>query len=682
MLKNIKNTLLKIISYFYPAAKRGLKKFHGGIFPTYNKELSNRHPLTLSNIPSELVLPLKQHIGIEVNPLVKVGEKVLKNQLIANAEDKQLHAPIHSPTSGIIKAIEKRQLPHVSGLGGLCIVIATDGFDTEFPNPLHIDGDKLADKPNSPILLKDIIYKAGIVGMGGAGFPTFAKLPAEKGMVKTLIVNGAECEPFITCDDLLMQSYPLQILSGAEIVASALGCEKVICGIEDNKKQAIKKMQLATKQTKIDAELEIIAISTIYPMGGEKQLIKEVLNVEIPAGTHAINQGILVMNVSTLRAIHQAVINGKPLTSRLVTVSGLGIDAPYNTEAMLGTSFSDLVNVAKPKTKLNYPLIQGGPMMGFEVPNNDVPIIKTTNCILANPPEQKAGTMPCIRCGECMDACPMNLLPQQLYWHSRSHELEKTEKLNLFDCIECGCCSFVCPSNIPLVQYYRYAKSEVKKQKIEQEATDLAKLRHENKQAREEKLKAEKTAKIKAKKEAIKQKALNAVQTKPTEPDTNATDNKPMSARDKALSAAAKRKAAKAEMQTATTEKPTKKLSPRDAALAAAAKRKAMKVVKSETQTKNITKEEKTKKQTVAKKSPKQAADDATKKQKSTTQKDPRQSAVDAARKRAELRKSKKQTETETTKPTKKDPRIAAIKAAKKRAELKKTQQKLEEDNS
>ena len=706
---SIKNTFLKLLSYIYPAAKRGIKKFHGGIFPKYNKELSNRHPLTLSNIPAELVLPLKQHIGVEVEPLVKVGDKVLKNQLIADAEDKQLRAPIHSPTSGVIKAIENRQLPHASGLGGMCIVIKTDGFDTEFLNPLQLNGEK----PSSPALLKDIIYRAGIVGMGGAGFPTFAKLPNEKGKITTLIINGAECEPFITCDDLLMQSYPLQILSGAEIVASALGCKQVICGIEDNKQQAIKKMQQAVKQLDIEDNLEIRSIPTIYPMGGDKQLIKEILNIEVTAGIPASKQGILVMNVSTMRAIHQAVINGKPLTSRLVTVSGLGIKSPYNTEAMLGTSFTDLVKVAEPKTELNYPLIQGGPMMGFEVPNNDVPIVKTTNCVLANPPEQKAGTMPCIRCGECMDACPVNLLPQQLYWHSRSHEFEKTEELNLFDCIECGSCSFVCPSNIPLVQYYRYAKSEVRKQKVEQEATDIAKLRHENKLAREEKQKAEKAAKLQAKKDAIKKKALEAQSEE--KPAASSDTAKSMSARDKALAAAAKRKAAKAE--NTTEEPPKEKFSPREAALAAAAKRKAVKTAKANVITEEPVKEKHspreaalaaaakrkraiptkvkdtpeeqlvpkkpsqpkkpTKKKPVAKKTPTQAAEDA-KKKKSVAKKDPRQSAVDAARKRAELRKTKKNSEKEgdqTNNSLKKDPRIAAIKAAKKRAELKKAQQ-------
>lgn len=676
------NSLLNIIYYVFPMAKRSFKKFHGGIFPADHKELSSRHPITLTAIPKELVLPLRQHIGIEVEPLVKVGDKVLKNQKIADTEDNNLHAPIHAPTSGVIKAIEKRQLPHVSGLGGLCIIIETDGLDTEFNNPLQLDRTE----PNSPILLKDIIYKAGIVGMGGAGFPTFAKLPNEKGKVKTLIINGAECEPFITCDDLLMQNYSAQIISGANIVANALDCQQVICAIEDNKQQAIKKMCQEVDNDKIS----IKSIPTIYPMGGEKQLIKELLDIEIPAGSHALNSGILVMNVSTVRAIHQAVINGKPLTSRLVTISGLGVNKPYNTEAMLGTAFNDLVKIANPKTELNYPLIQGGPMMGFEVPNNQVPIIKTTNCILANPPEQKAATMPCIRCGECMDACPVNLLPQQLYWHSKSHEFEKTGTLNLFDCIECGCCSFVCPSNIPLVQYYRFAKSAVKKQKIEQEATDLAKLRHENRQAREEKLKAEKSARLKAKKEDIKQKALETKANKTDDTENQTLVNKPLSARDKALATAAKRKAGKV-AETAKNDVPKEKLTPREAALAAAAKRKASKTAET---TNNETPKEKLSprevalnaakkrkeikakvspnEKNVAEKNPKQASEVVTKKKNDTSKKDPRQSAVDAARKRSELNKIKKQRE----KLPKKDPRIAAVKAARKRAELKKAKPK------
>ncbi len=502
----MKTQLIKWLTKIYPIAKRALKKFHGGVFPSYYKELSSRHTTLQTSLPKELILPLNQHIGAEDLPLVAMGDKVKKYQLIAAADLKNLHAPIHAPASGTITAIEYRQLPHTSGLTGLCIVITTDEQQVEQTNPLNFPAKKGdACQPNTPQALKDIVYQAGIVGMGGAGFPTFAKIPNVKGKIQTLIINGAECEPFITCDDVLMQQHASEVLSGAQIIAKALACPSIIAGIEDNKPLAIKAMKQAAHKFE---NIQIQPLLTIYPMGGEKQLIKELLNTEIPAGTHAIDSGILMMNVSTLRAIHQAINLGRPLISRLITVSGLGLDKPFNSEVLLGTPFEQLVEQAQPKSALNYPLIQGGPMMGFEVPNNQVPVIKTTNCILANPPQTTETTMPCIRCGECMDACPINLLPQQLYWYSRSHEFEKVEKLNLFDCIECGCCSFVCPSHIPLVQYYRFAKSEIKTAKIEQQKANLAQKRHENKLAREARLKAEKDARIKAKKEAIKQKAL------------------------------------------------------------------------------------------------------------------------------------------------------------------------------
>ncbi len=550
------NSLLKLIAKIYPEAKKGLKRFHGGIFPKTYKELSNRTFIANSIIPKELVLPLKQHAGIEVEAIVKVGDKVKKNQLLADTRTKDLHAPIHAPTSGTIIAIEQRQLPHSSGFTGLCIVIQTDGINSEIINSLGVDGTV----PNTPLELKNIIYKAGIVGMGGAGFPTFAKIPDEKGLIKTLIINGAECEPFITCDDVLMQNYAPFIITGANIVAIALGCKEIICAIEDNKPQAIK--QMLQESAKYSA-IKVQSIASVYPMGGEKQLIKEIVNLEIPAGTHAINSGVLVINVATIRAIEQAVIAGKPLTSRIVTVAGLSLTNSYNIEAMLGTSFNELIDIAKPKTPINYQLIQGGPMMGFKVPNNKVPVTKVTNCILANPPEETTGTMPCIRCGECMDVCPVNLLPQQLYWHAKSQELEKTEKLNLFDCIECGSCSFVCPSNIPLVQYYRFAKSEIKKIRIEQKNIERAKMRHENKQAREKRLQEEKTARLKAKKEAIKLKAQQDKGKDNIKPNVRQAG---MSAREKAIAMAKKR------MAGANTTN-----NPRQAALEAARKRAALK---------------------------------------------------------------------------------------------------------
>ncbi|MPQ75825.1 electron transport complex subunit RsxC [Hydrogenovibrio sp. JE_KL2] len=581
----MKTGFFKFLAKIYPMAKRRLYRFSGGVFPRYNKSLSKQHPIHKSFIPNELILPLHQHVGVETEPKVQVGDKVLKNQCLAESK-KGLSAPVHAPTSGEIVAIENRTLPHPSGLTGLCIVLKPDFKDEAIDNILKTDGKT----PSDPKALKELVYRAGIVGMGGAGFPTFAKIPDEKGKIHTLLVNGAECEPFITCDDILMQTHPKDIIHGAIIVAEALGCERIICGIEDNKPEAIESMQAAVAELDHPNLVEIQPVPTVYPMGGQKQLTQQLTGIEVPAHAHAVDIGLLMMNVATFAAIFHAVRHGKPLTSRYVTVSGLGLNHPFNIEALIGTSFEDLVELAEPKTKLNYPLVQGGPMMGFEMPNNHVPVIKTTNCILANPPKPAEMVMPCIRCGECMDACPVNLLPQQLYWHARSHEFDKAEKLNLFDCIECGCCSFVCPSHIPLVQYYRFAKGEVKKNKQETLATQRAKERHEAKLAREERIKQEREAKLKAKKEAVKRKAANEAE---QEASTPAPEQKaPSSAAAAARAAAARKKAAQSSdatttESTATSEdekQPGAPLSAREKAIAAARKRAEAATEKSEPQ--------------------------------------------------------------------------------------------------
>ncbi len=557
--------LTQIYSAFYPMAKRWLHRFNGGIFLQYHKEISNSHPLKPTFIPNELVLPLQQHIGVEVEPLVKVGDMVQKNQCLADTK-KGLSAPIHAPTSGIISAIEKRITPHVSGLATLCIILSPDFKETTIENSLNVPKEP----PQSPKALIDIIHRAGIVGMGGAGFPTFAKIPNKRNLIHTLLLNGAECEPFITCDDILMQTQADHIVQGAIIVANALGANKIICGIENNKPKAINAMKKATKNTLV----EIKTVATVYPMGGQKQLTQELTGLETPPNSHAVDTGILLMNVATYAAIYKAVKYGKPLIQRLVTVSGLGLKSPYNISVLLGTAFDTLIEQASPKTPINYPLIMGGPMMGTKMPSNAVPVLKTTNCILANPPEPITAALPCIRCGECMDACPVNLLPQQMYWYSRSEEFNKVEQLHVFDCIECGCCSFVCPSNIPLVQYYRHAKAEIKQLKVDENFTILAKQRHEFRLARIATEKAEKAARMKAKKEAVKKQAAAKASLSGTSLDQSISQPNPKkSAAAQAAARAAARLAAKKSSATSTqpldqTEK--KPLSARDKAIAKA----------------------------------------------------------------------------------------------------------------
>lgn len=650
---NLFTPIVNLLAKAHPSAKRLMHKFNGGVFPKYNKSLSASQPIRAKLIPQQLILPLQQQVGLPPEVKVQVGDKVKKNQLLAQPSKdpfKALSVPVHAPTSGTITAIQPITLPHPSGLEDQAIILEPDGLDEALDNILGVDGTV----PESPLALKEILLNAGIVGMGGAGFPTYAKIPNQRGKIHTLLINGAECEPFITCDDLLMQTEADSIIQGALITAEALGAERIICGIESNKPAAIKAMQKAAANNRV----EIKVVETVYPMGGQKQLTLELTGVEMPHKAHAVDIGMLMMNVATYTAIYRAVTFGEPLTSRLVTVSGLGLNQPFNMHVLIGTPFSTLAQAAQPKTELNYPLVMGGPMMGFKVANNDVPVIKTTNCILANPPEPVEMQMPCIRCGDCMDACPVNLLPQQMYWHSQAHEFDKVEKLNVFDCIECGCCSYVCPSHIPLVQYYRHAKSEIKEIHAEKEAVELAKQRHEFRLARIEREKQEREARLKAKKEAVKKEAAKA-------PTDESAGKKTSSAAAAAKAAAAKRAAAKGQQASSTEEQTETKMPSARLKAIEAAKLAAQKSVKRETSDADTdTKQDAA---PMAKPDPKAAA---------------KQAAMLAAKKRAQAKAQQTAETTDLTQETatteaseKESARKAAMQtaraAAKKRAEAK-----------
>ncbi|NPA72847.1 MAG: electron transport complex subunit RsxC [Gammaproteobacteria bacterium] len=652
---------IQAIAVVYPMAKRLLHRFHGGVFPAHYKSLSARQPIRAQIIPDRLILPLQQPVGQPAELLVKVGSYVKKNQLIARSHkdaSKALVVPIHAPTSGTIEAIEPAPLPHASGLDGLSIILKPDLKHLALENVLNSSGKA----PDSPQALKETLFNAGIIGMGGAGFPTYAKIPKVQGKVHTLLINGAECEPFITCDDLLMQTQAEEIIQGALFTAQALGAQKVLCGIESNKPQAIQAMQAAAQ----DSIVSIITVETAYPMGGQKQLIQELVGIEMPQKTHAIDLGLLMMNVATFAAIYRAVHLGEPLTERLVTVSGTGLAKPFNIKALIGTPFEYLVQAAEPLTPINYPLIMGGPMMGFQVLNNHVPVIKTTNCILANPPEPQQMQMPCIRCGECMDACPVNLLPQQMYWHSQAHEFEKVEKLNISDCIECGCCSYVCPSHIPLVQYYRHAKSEIKSIHQEAKAVELAKQRHEFKLARIEREKQEREARLKAKKAAVKKQAAQA-----SEAGESAAKNTKKSS---AAAAAARAAAAKRAAKQATG------LDSDSATGSVAPSSEASPVTPSETKPIPAARQ---KAIDAAKKASKAAGDEKNPKVAA------RNAAMAAAKKRAQAKAAEKNSDQKITEDTSKNSakeatKKAAMAAAKKRAQAKaakkNSDQKITED--
>lgn len=474
---------------------RDVFDIHGGIHPPENKAQSLAAPLRDAGIPPELVLPLSQSIGAPSEAIVAVGDKVLKGQMIAKASG-FVSVPIHAPTSGTITAIGDRAIPHTSGITGPCITLASDGEDQWIAHSGVDDYTQLDGKT-----LVNVIREAGLAGMGGAGFPTSVKLspPADKA-ITTLIINGTECEPYITADHVLMREHAEQIIGGAKILAHILQPEEILIGVEDNKPDAIETLRAAAK----DSAIEVVVFPTKYPSGGEKQLIQILTGKEVPSGGLPADLGIVCQNIGTCNAIYNAVIKGEPLISRITTVTGDAVAKPGNLRVLLGTPMQFLLDQCGFDAKKMQRLIMGGPMMGFTMPSAEVPIVKTSNCVLA--PAKKELPDPrlaqaCIRCGMCAEACPVSLLPQQLYWFARGKELEKLESHHLADCIECGACSYVCPSTIPLVQYYRASKAAIRERDADLRKAEHSRERFEARQARLERMEAEKEAKRKARAE-------------------------------------------------------------------------------------------------------------------------------------------------------------------------------------
>ena len=480
---------------------RKLWHFPGGLHLPDNKAMSTGQASSQAAVPERLIIPLQQHIGAPAKPLVGVGDKVLKGQKLAKPEG-YVSAPVHASSSGTVVAIEEHAVPHPSGLSARCIIIETDGEDRWVELTPHPDYRQL-----DPSELRNIIRDAGIVGLGGAGFPAFIKLnPGSRMAVDTLILNGAECEPYITCDDILMRERADEVIYGARIMRHALQAKQCLIGIEDNKPEALAAIRDALERLG-EKSIEAVQVPTRYPTGGEKQLIKILTGKEVPSQGLPIDIGIVCHNVATAASIHRAVEMGEPLISRLVTITGHGAAQPQNLEVRIGTSIASLLEQAGGARPVPYKLVMGGPMMGFELQNAQLPVIKTTNCLLLTTGEdapERGPVHPCIRCGECAKVCPALLLPQQLYWYARSKDFDKAQDHNLFDCIECGCCAYVCPSNLPLVQYYRFAKTEIWAQEREKKAADKARERHEFRLFRQEREKEERAARHKAKAKAVK----------------------------------------------------------------------------------------------------------------------------------------------------------------------------------
>lgn len=427
--------------------------FFGGIHPKYNKEMSTGITTFLSVKPARVVIPLQQHIGAPCSPLVQVGDKVLRYQKIGDGEG--LCVPVHSSVSGTVAAIEPR--PHVSGREVMAVVIDNDYQDAAVPTKQN---DAPLEKLDRDEILASI-REAGIVGMGGAAFPGNVKALSAMGNVDTLIANACECEPYITADDSLLRTNPEQVLQGMMILDRVLNPQRVVMAVEDNKTHAIEKLRQLQKDF---PRIEIAVLPTRYPQGAEKQLILSLTGREVEPGKLPVSVGCAVFNVSTFAAVFRAVRLGLPLTERIVTVSGEAIAQPQNFIVRIGTPFRDLIEVAGGLNEKTERVISGGPMMGFAQKDLAVPVIKATNSILCllKDVNGAAENPVCIRCGKCVEACPMRLQPLYLYRFEKAGDVKALERLNVLDCIECGCCAFTCPGKLPLVERFRRGKQLVR----------------------------------------------------------------------------------------------------------------------------------------------------------------------------------------------------------------------------
>ena len=693
-----------MLNLFAAFKKDRIWDFDGGIHPPEMKTLSSGVPLRTAPLPDIFVIPLQQHLGPEGELCVKVGDPVLKGQPLTVGRGRTV--PVHAPTSGTVSAITPHITAHPSGLAELCVIIQPDGEDRWCERAPVADYRQLA---TSELIQR--IHQAGIAGLGGAGFPTASKLQGGMNGVETLILNAAECEPYITADDRLMQEHADQVIEGTQILRHLLQPKVTLIGIEDNKPEAIAALKLALRD---QPGIALRVVPTKYPSGGAKQLTKILTGKEVPHGKHSSAIGVLMQNVGTAFAIKRAIVDGEPLIERVVTLTGEALSQPGNLWARIGTPVQHLLKFAGFQPQAQQMVVMGGPLMGFTLPALNVPIVKISNCILAPSVSEMAPQEPeqsCIRCGLCVDACPAGLLPQQLYWFSRGEEHEKARNHNLFDCIECGACAFVCPSNIPLVQYYRQEKAEIKA--IDQEAarTAEAKARYEAKLAR---LEREKLAREERhKKAAVKltdgdqdavQAALARVRSKNTAPATgtisgDAPDNSEMIAAREARKAQARERRAQQETAVApAAASATADEDPRKAAVAAALARvKAKKTAQQSTtddtpaeQPVAVTEEDPRKAAVAAalarvkaKKAAQQPTPDDTPAEPpvAVTEEDPRKAAVAAALARVKAKKAAQQTtavETPAEAPatvTEEDPRKAAVAAAIARAKAKKAAQ-------
>ncbi|HFD8265830.1 electron transport complex subunit RsxC [Raoultella planticola] len=634
--------------------------FNGGIHPPEMKSQSNGTPLRQVSLPQQFVIPLKQHIGAEGELCVRPGDRVLRGQPLTRGWGRML--PVHAPTSGTVSAIAPHSTAHPSALAEMSVIIDADGEDR------WIERDGWSDYANKTREeLIERIHQFGVAGLGGAGFPTGSKLRGGGDKIETLIINAAECEPYITADDRLMQDCAAQIIAGIRILAHILQPRQVLIGIEDNKPQAISMMRAVLADTH---GIELRVIPTKYPSGGAKQLTQILTGKQVPHGGRSSDIGVLMQNVGTAYAVKRAVIDGEPLTERVVTLTGEAVTRPGNVWARLGTPVRHLLEDAGFCPSAEQMVIMGGPLMGFTLPWLDVPVVKITNCLLApsasemGDPEEEKG---CIRCSACADACPADLLPQQLYWFSKGQQHDKATAHNLADCIECGACAWVCPSNIPLVQYFRQEKAEITAIRQEEKRAAEAKARFEARQARLERDKAARLerhkqsavqpaakdhAAINAALARVREKQRDAAQPIVVQAGAKPDNSEAIAAREARKAEARARKLAQQDQQTG--QPATEAADPRKAAVEAAIARAK------------------------ARKAEQQAAAAPADVQPAAEAVDPRKAAVEAAIARAKARKAEQQAAAPAdVQPAAEavDPRKAAVEAAIARAKARKAEQ-------
>ncbi len=435
--------------------------FRQGIHPDYHKEPTSDKSLRQAKRPDKVIIPVQQHIGAPCSPIVEVGEHVKLGQKVADS-DSFVSAPIHASVSGVVKGIEKVLTP--SGQKVDSIIIEADDIDE--PVESFARGRQLTEL--SPAEIREIIREAGIVGLGGAMFPTHVKLSVPEGKeVYYLILNGAECEPYLTVDYRIMIEKAQEVVLGLKILMKASGASKGIIAIEDNKPEAIKAMNSATAA---EMEIDIKILNTKYPQGGEKMMIAALLEREVPAGGLPLDVGVVVNNVSTAVAVHDAVLRGIPLVERAITITGSGIKEPCNIVYRIGTPLSELIAEAGGMLDKAAKVITGGPMMGMSQPMLDIPSLKGTSGLLIQTEDEieKFSPQPCIKCARCVDVCPVFLLPLQLASFSKLNDLNQLDEYDLMNCIECGSCSYICPAKRPLLEYIRVGKSQLQAEQMSQ----------------------------------------------------------------------------------------------------------------------------------------------------------------------------------------------------------------------